>query len=98
MLRESVNSAPGRVLFVQVPVPALHWPARDGRYRTGCMCSCCSPMRCRSSLRAWRTMIMQRDMKVGLAVGLALIGVVGALFFRREPVNRDRDTPPPMKD
>jgi LysM repeat protein len=43
-------------------------------------------------------MIMQRDMKVGLAVGLALIGVVGALFFRREPVNRDRDTPPPMKD
>jgi hypothetical protein len=41
---------------------------------------------------------MQRDMKVGLAVGVALIGIVGALFFRREPEGRDRDTPPPMKD
>jgi LysM repeat protein len=41
---------------------------------------------------------MQRDMKVGLAVGVALIGIVGALFFRREPEGRDRDAPPPMKD
>lgn len=41
---------------------------------------------------------MQRDMKVGMAVGVALIGIVGALFFRREPEGKDRDTPPPMKD
>jgi len=41
---------------------------------------------------------MQRDMKVGMAVGVALIGIVGALFFRREPETKDRDTPPPMKD
>ena len=41
---------------------------------------------------------MQRDMKVGMAVGVALIGIVGALFFRREPEKRDGETPPPMRD
>ena len=29
---------------------------------------------------------MQRDVKVGVAVGLALVGIVGALFFRRDPI------------
>ena len=38
---------------------------------------------------------MQRDMKVGMAVGVALVGIVGALFFRREPEAKDRDVPPP---
>ena len=32
---------------------------------------------------------MQRDMKVGMAVGVALIGIVGALFFRREPESKE---------
>jgi len=41
---------------------------------------------------------MQRDMKIGMAVGVALIGIVGALFFRREPETKDRDTPPPLQD
>jgi hypothetical protein len=43
-------------------------------------------------------MTMQRDMKIGMAVGVALIGIVGALFFRREPETKDRDTPPPLQD
>ena len=38
---------------------------------------------------------MQRDMKVGMAVGVALVGIVGALFFRREPEARDKGVPPP---
>lgn len=41
---------------------------------------------------------MQRDMKVGMAVGVALIGIVGALFFRREPESPDKDTPPPLQN
>ncbi len=41
---------------------------------------------------------MQRDMKVGMAVGVALIGIVGALFFRREPETRQADNPPPLKN
>jgi phage tail protein X len=40
-------------------------------------------------------MTMQRDMKVGIAVGVALVGIVGALFFRREPEAKDKDVPPP---
>jgi hypothetical protein len=43
-------------------------------------------------------MPMQRDMKIGMAVGVALIGIVGALFFRREPETKDRDAPPPLQD
>jgi hypothetical protein len=43
-------------------------------------------------------MTMQRDMKVGMAVGVALIGIVGALFFRREPETKDKDTPPPLQN
>jgi hypothetical protein len=43
-------------------------------------------------------MMMQRDMKIGMAVGVALIGIVGALFFRREPETKDRDAPPPLQD
>ena len=39
---------------------------------------------------------MQRDMKIGMALGVALIGIVGALFFRREPEVKDKDTPPPL--
>jgi len=39
---------------------------------------------------------MQRDMKIGLALGLALVGIVGALFFRREP-DAKKDVPPPLK-
>jgi hypothetical protein len=31
-----------------------------------------------------RTLTMQRDMKIGMSLGVALIGIVGALFFRRE--------------
>ncbi len=41
---------------------------------------------------------MQRDMKIGMAVGVALIGIVGALFFRREPENKDREVPPPLQN
>lgn len=41
---------------------------------------------------------MQRDMKIGLVVGVALIGIVGALFFRREPEAKDRETPPPLQN
>jgi hypothetical protein len=43
-------------------------------------------------------MPMQRDMKIGMAVGVALIGIVGALFFRREPESKDREAPPPLQD
>jgi hypothetical protein len=39
---------------------------------------------------------MQRDMKIGLALGLALVGIVGALFFRRDPEVK-KDVPPPLK-
>lgn len=39
---------------------------------------------------------MQRDMKIGMALGLALIGIVGALFFRREPETK-KDVPPPLQ-
>lgn len=31
---------------------------------------------------------MQQDMKTGIALGLALVGIVGALFFRREPATK----------
>lgn len=41
---------------------------------------------------------MQRDMKIGLVVGVALIGIVGALFFRREPEAKDKETPPPLQN
>lgn len=37
---------------------------------------------------------MQRDMKVGMALGVALVGIVGALFFRREPEKKDPPPPP----
>jgi LysM repeat protein len=43
-------------------------------------------------------MTMQRDMKVGMAVGVALIGIVGALFFRREPGPKDKESPPPLQN
>jgi nucleoid-associated protein YgaU len=35
---------------------------------------------------------MQRDLKIGLSLGVLLIGVIGAFFFRREPQS-DRSTP-----
>lgn len=41
---------------------------------------------------------MQRDMKVGMALGVAIVGVVGALFFRREPDRRDDVPPPPLQE
>ena len=41
---------------------------------------------------------MQRDMKIGMALGVALIGIVGALFFRREPEVKDKETPPPLQN
>src|SRR5258708_38389493 len=44
-----------------------------------------------------RTMTMQRDMKIGMALGVALVGIVGALFFRREPETKDKETPPPLQ-
>lgn len=37
---------------------------------------------------------MQRDMKIGMALGVALVGIVGALFFRREPAPPDVPPPP----
>src|SRR5579863_2625220 len=43
-------------------------------------------------------MTMQRDMKIGMALGLALVGIVGALFFRREPEVKDKETPPPLQN
>jgi nucleoid-associated protein YgaU len=39
-------------------------------------------------------MPMQRDMKVGMALGVALVGIVGALFFRRDPAPQDPPPPP----
>lgn len=36
---------------------------------------------------------MQRDMKVGMALGVALVGIVGALFFRRDAVPEDTSPP-----
>jgi LysM repeat protein len=41
---------------------------------------------------------MQRDMKIGMALGLALVGIVGALFFRREPEVSGDKTPPPLEN
>jgi LysM repeat protein len=43
-------------------------------------------------------MTMQRDMKIGMALGVALVGIVGALFFRREPEVKDKETPPPLQN
>ena len=40
---------------------------------------------------------MQRDMKIGMALGVALVGIVGALFFRREPELKDKEAPPPLQ-
>ncbi|MFN0051216.1 MAG: LysM peptidoglycan-binding domain-containing protein [Planctomycetales bacterium] len=37
---------------------------------------------------------MQRDMKTGLALGLALVGIVGALFFRHDPPPKGEELPP----
>jgi LysM repeat protein len=45
-----------------------------------------------------RALIMQRDMKIGMALGVALIGIVGALFFRREPEVSNDKTPPPVEN
>ena len=39
---------------------------------------------------------MQRDMKVGLSLGVFLVGVVGALFFRREP--EKKPVPPQLQN
>lgn len=39
---------------------------------------------------------MQRDMKVGMALGVALVGIVGALFFRRDPAP-PAASPPPLQ-
>lgn len=39
---------------------------------------------------------MQRDMKIGMALGVALVGIVGALFFRREPETGEDKTPPSL--
>jgi len=36
---------------------------------------------------------MQRDMKVGMALGVALVGIVGALFFRRDAAPEDPSPP-----
>jgi len=41
---------------------------------------------------------MQRDMKIGMAVGVALVGIVGALFFRREPEPKDKESPPALQN
>jgi len=40
---------------------------------------------------------MHPDIKMGLAVGLALIGLVGAMFYRHEPDHLD-EVPPPLTD
>lgn len=40
---------------------------------------------------------MHPDIKMGLAVGLALVGLVGAMFYRHEPDNLDT-VPPPLED
>ncbi|MFM7159118.1 MAG: LysM peptidoglycan-binding domain-containing protein [Planctomycetaceae bacterium] len=40
---------------------------------------------------------MHPDIKMGLAVGLALVGLVGAMFYRHEPDNLDT-VPPPLAD
>jgi hypothetical protein len=36
-------------------------------------------------------------MKIGMALGVALVGIVGALFFRREPEVKQTDVPPPLQ-
>lgn len=42
---------------------------------------------------------MPRDMKLGLALGVAVVGIVAALFFRRDPAERDAAPPPlPVAD
>lgn len=40
---------------------------------------------------------MNRDMKIGLSLGVLLVGIVGALFFRREPEKKDA-VPPQLQD
>lgn len=37
---------------------------------------------------------MPRDMKLGLALGVAVVGIVAALFFRRDPAAHDAPPPP----
>jgi hypothetical protein len=56
-----------------------------------------SPRKYRSRMpHKSRTTIMQRDMKIGMALGVALVGIVGALFFRREPEAAEDKTLPPL--
>src|SRR5437763_1926196 len=86
MLRQSGNSAPAGVIFLQVAGLTLHRRRLPGRYRF---------RRLSRASGNWETTTMQRDMKVGMAVGVALVGIVGALFFRREPEAKDKDVPPP---
>jgi nucleoid-associated protein YgaU len=38
---------------------------------------------------------MHRDKRVGLGLGILLVGVVAALFFRREPADKSNAPPPP---
>ena len=40
---------------------------------------------------------MHRDMKIGLSLGVLLVGIVGALFFRREP-DKKKDAPPALQN
>src|SRR6516162_403782 len=93
MLRRSVNSAEPPPHFLQVSPLVLDWFATAGRYRNRSSGSACGLHR-----EPGRTMTMQRDMKVGMAVGVALIGIVGALFFRREPETKDKEAPPPLQN
>jgi hypothetical protein len=74
------------MIFLQVTGLTLHRRHPPGRYRLR------RPSRASGN---WETTTMQRDMKVGMAVGVALVGIVGALFFRREPDAKDKDVPPP---
>jgi nucleoid-associated protein YgaU len=41
--------------------------------------------------------IMHRDKRIGLGLGILLVGVVGALFFRREPADKSNAPPPPLE-
>ncbi|MBI5757041.1 MAG: LysM peptidoglycan-binding domain-containing protein [Planctomycetales bacterium] len=40
---------------------------------------------------------MHRDKRIGLGLGILLVGVVGALFFRREPAGKTNAPPPPLE-
>lgn len=40
---------------------------------------------------------MHRDKRIGLGLGILLVGVVGALFFRREPADKTNAPPPPLE-